>query len=172
MHVIAETKRLILRSWLPADAYPLLDMYSDDSVTKHIPHVRLADLPSAEKKVQEMIDLEAEKGFTLWAVVERETDELVGVCGFRASPAERALEIGFAFRKASWGRGYAREAATACLRWAEETLGMRRALASVRPENVPSRRVLDSLGFADTGLRSEDGVWCIYERSLTGAAAL
>ena len=51
-------------------------------------------------------------------------------------------------------------------------LGMRRALASVRPENVPSRRVLDSLGFADTGLRSEDGVWCIYERSLTAAAAL
>ena len=49
---------------------------------------------------------------------------------------------------------------------------MRRALASVRPENVPSRRVLDSLGFADTALRSEDGVWCIYERSLTGAAAL
>src|SRR5947209_15116268 len=82
MGVIAETERLVLRSWVPADAPALLAMYSDERVTQYIPHVRLVDFPSAEAKVREMMELEAQRGFTLWAVVERETDELVGVCGF------------------------------------------------------------------------------------------
>ena len=160
--VILETERLVLRSWSPEDAPALLAIYSDPQVTRYIPHVQLRDLAAAEAKVREMTKLEEEKGFTLWAVTFQ--NELVGVCGFR-----QAGEIGFAFRPDTWGRGYAKEAAAACLRWAEER-GLDRAVAWTRPANAASRRVLDRLGFRDTGEKSPDGVWCIYERLRHSAA--
>jgi RimJ/RimL family protein N-acetyltransferase len=164
MPVIAKTPRLLIRSWVPEDAPALLAIYSDPLVTEYIPHVHLKDLPAAEAKVREMTEMETKHGFTLWAVEEKTS--LVGVCGFRAGE----FELGFAFARSSWGKGFASEAAQACLRWGEEH-GMLRAVAQTRPENVASRRVLDRLGFVDTGARSPDGIWCIYER-LTAAGAL
>ncbi|MCA1826537.1 MAG: GNAT family N-acetyltransferase [Myxococcales bacterium] len=160
---IISTSRLVLRSWNPDDAAPLFAIYSDPEVTRHIPHVHLKDLDAARAKVREMMDLERKNGCTLWAVMREE--ELIGVCGFRTPD-----ELGFAFRRDAWGNGYAQEAAIACIAWAARR-GVRRILASVRPENAGSRRVLDRLGFTDTGKRSEDGLWCIYER-LTASAAL
>jgi RimJ/RimL family protein N-acetyltransferase len=161
--IIARTPRLVLRSWTPDDAPALLVIYSDSAVTEHIPHVYLKDLAAAEAKIREMQQLEAANGCTLWAV--DHGGELIGVCGFRTPE-----ELGFAFRRDTWGQGYAREAGAACLRWAEEH-GVRRIVASTRSGNVASRRVLDRLGFADTGRTSADGVWIIYER-LTAPAAL
>jgi len=163
MPFIVKTPRLVLRSWSAEDAPALLALYSDPAVIEHIPHVRLRDLPQAEAKVREMQELEAKNGCTLWAV--ELGGELIGVCGFRTPE-----ELGFAFRRDLWGRGYAREAAAACLRWAEER-SVPLVMASTRPGNTSARKVLEKLGFADTGRTSEDGVWLIFER-LTGASAL
>jgi len=158
-----ETPRLLLRSWTQEDAPSLLAIYSDAAVIEHIPHVRLRDLAAAEAKVREMQELEAANGCTLWAV--ERGRELIGVCGFRTRD-----ELGFAFRSDVWGQGYAREAAAACLRWSGQQ-GVRRIVASTRASNSGARRVLDKLGFVDTGRASPDGVWLIYER-LTAESAL
>ncbi|HUJ28697.1 MAG TPA: GNAT family N-acetyltransferase [Myxococcales bacterium] len=178
MPIIVTTERLTLRSWTPDDAPALLKIYSDPLVTEFIPHVHLRDLPAAEAKVREMQKLEAANGCTLWAV--ERGGELIGVCGFRsmggagsagdgrsADARSNEGELGFAFRRDTWGQGFAREAATACLQWADER-GVRRIVAQTRPGNAGSRHVLDRLGFAHVG---QNGEWLVYER-LTAKTAL
>ena len=140
---IIETPRLTLRSWKAEDAPALLRIYSDPAVTLHIPHVAMTQLAAAEAKVRQMQELEEKNGCTLWAV-ERE-GELIGVCGFRDK-----WELGFAFARSAWGKGYAREAAQACLDWGRRN-GMQRVIAITRPENLGSRALLEKLGFADAG---------------------
>lgn len=158
--IIATTGRLTLRSWTADDAPALLTIYSDPQVTEFIPHVHLRDLPAAEAKVREMQALEERNGCTLWAV--ERGGELIGVCGFRTPH-----ELGFAFRRDVWGQGIAREAALACIQWAEGR-GVGRLIASTRPGNAGSRRVLDRLGFHPAG---QNGEWLVYER-LTASPAL
>ena len=62
-------------------------------------------------------------GFTFWAVERKEDGELLGFCGLKIaddpqSPVEGEYEIGWRLREDAWGRGYAKEAATASLDFA------------------------------------------------------
>jgi RimJ/RimL family protein N-acetyltransferase len=54
--------------------------------------------------------------------------------------------VGWRFRKASWGRGYATEAARALLDRGFRELGVRRVTATTMTVNVASRRVMEKLG--------------------------
>src|SRR5947207_3772808 len=107
MSIIARTPRLTIRRWKPEDAPAVLALYSDPEVTKFIPHVHIATMDQAEEKIRMM------EAFypTLWAV--EENGKVIGVCGFRQGEPE----LGFAFARATWGKGYATEAAAECLRW-------------------------------------------------------
>ena len=65
-----------------------------------------------------------------------------------------------------WRRqGYATEAAKAAMRWAIEHHGVRRFVASVRPDNLPSQRVVAKLGFRKVGQQDDevDGVEDVFE---------
>ncbi|MFL4475466.1 GNAT family N-acetyltransferase [Paeniglutamicibacter sp. MACA_103] len=55
-------------------------------------------------------------------------------------------EIGYVLRADAWGNGYAAEAATAMLELAWHGLGISRVLATCRPENLASVRVLEKVG--------------------------
>ena len=67
-------------------------------------------------------------------------------------PAILEIEVGYHLARAFWGRGYATEAARACLRYGFEQLKLERIVAVVRPENVASRRVLEKSGLSYTGM--------------------
>ena len=55
-------------------------------------------------------------GFGLWAVVLKETGELIGQCGLtmQSWKDREVLEVGYLFRRAYWHQGYATEAARVC----------------------------------------------------------
>jgi ribosomal-protein-alanine N-acetyltransferase len=55
-------------------------------------------------------------------------------------------EIGYVLRADAWGNGYAAEAAAAMLELAWNVLGISRVLATCRPENAGSVRVLEKVG--------------------------
>jgi RimJ/RimL family protein N-acetyltransferase len=152
MSIVATTPRLNIRTWTQQDAPALLALYSDPEVIRYIPHVQLKDLAHAQAKIDEMSGFDP----TLWAV--EESGRLIGVCGFRQGEPE----LGFAFARDTWGKGYATEAARECLRWGTAR-GMQRVIAKVRQDNAASRRALERLGFVDTG--DLDGAWCIYQRN-------
>lgn len=64
----------------------------------------------------------------------------------RPAPGLDAPDLGYAFRPAFWGRGYAREAARATVCLAHERYGLRRLVAVVTPTNEASIRVLEAVG--------------------------
>ncbi len=77
------------------------------------------------------------------AVIERATGDLVGWCGLEDN------ELGYRFRRESWGKGYATEAARAVVEQAMAA-GVTLIVASVDERNGASKRVLEKLGFVCT----------------------
>jgi len=55
-------------------------------------------------------------------------------------------EIGWRLARSSWGRGYATEAARACLDFAFRNLGLSEVVAFTVPANARSRAVMERLG--------------------------
>ena len=78
--------------------------------------------------------------------------DVIGYCGLtphgNGSPDEP--ELAYELLRAAHGRGYATEAARAVVAWASEA-GYRRLWAGVWDWNAASRRVLEKLGFCETG---------------------
>jgi len=54
-------------------------------------------------------------GFGLWAVILKETNEMIGQCGLTMQDCNnrQVVEIGYLFQKAFWHKGYASETAIA-----------------------------------------------------------
>jgi len=82
-------------------------------------------------------------GFGLWAVILKETGEMIGQCGisWQDVDGERVPEIGYLFNRAYWHNGYATEAAMACKEYAFNTLGFKEIFTIVRSTNIPSKNV-------------------------------
>ncbi|MBR6790893.1 MAG: GNAT family N-acetyltransferase, partial [Oscillospiraceae bacterium] len=91
-------------------------------------------------------------GFGLWAVVLKETGEMIGQCGLTIQPwkDEEVLEVGYLFNRAYWHNGYAAEAAVACRNYAFEVLGADEVCSIIRDTNGPSQRVALRNGMTPT----------------------
>jgi RimJ/RimL family protein N-acetyltransferase len=72
----------------------------------------------------------------------------IGICGIARRDYLDDPDIGFAFLPAWHGKGYAFEAAHAVLQYAAHTLRLPRIVATTRPSNHASARLLGKLGLA------------------------
>lgn len=92
-------------------------------------------------------------GFGLWAVVLRETGEMIGQCGLTRQHilGEDVVEVGYLFNRAHWHQGYAVEAAAACRDYAFEWFGTPRVWAQIRDTNLSSMNVAIRLGMTVRG---------------------
>ena len=145
-----ETARLRLRLWRDEDVEHLHRLNTDPEFVRWLtpggrPHTR------AETEAQLARfrgDWEAHR-FGIWAVEELGSGRFVGRIGVRYHrlwPDDP--ELGWGLDPAVWGRGYATEGGRAALRHAFETLPVERLVSIVLPENAPSIRVMDRLGFS------------------------
>ncbi|MEO0539483.1 MAG: GNAT family N-acetyltransferase [Cyanobacteria bacterium P01_A01_bin.105] len=154
------THRLILRDWHPlADAQPAFDIYGDPAVTRWIGS-GVADTSRYETqaRLQGYCRRSADPAHPLaniWAVVEKDIDRIIGtvllvpLLGVDGEPTAE-MEIGWHFRRASWGYGYATEAAQSVVRYALPHLPAIYAVAL--PDNARSIKVMKRLGMNDLGL--------------------
>lgn len=87
-------------------------------------------------------------GLGLWAVVLRETGEMIGQCGLTWQPVgdEEVLEIGYLFARKYWHHGYAVEAARACRDFAFYTLKAPYVCSIIRDTNTASQNVALRIG--------------------------
>lgn len=82
--------------------------------------------------------------------------QMIGHIRFHTRPVEDSVEFGYSVFTRWRCQGYATEAARALMRWAAEQHGVKRFVASVRPDNLPSQRVVAKLGFHRVGEQFDD----------------
>ena len=100
-----------------------------------------------DEEVQNWLDRQISRyqkwDFGLWAVILKETDEMIGQCGLTMQPwkDEEVLEIGYLFERKFWHKGYATEAAKACKKYAFEILKANEVCSIIRDTNIASQKV-------------------------------
>lgn len=148
-----ETDRLLLRAAVVDDAliYRRLWTERDQRVP---PHRRIdADGRPTVDDIAARIRAETEHAGPRLLTVERKVaDDVIGYCGLtthgRGSADEP--ELAYELLRMAHGYGYATEAGRAVVAWAGGA-GYLRLWAGVRAWNTASRRVLEKLGFRETG---------------------
>jgi len=139
-----ETDRLILRPLVETDVDAIFAMRSDPQV------MRFIRAPQNRSETVNWLELVSSRwesdriGFC--AVIEKQTEKLVGWCGLWRLDEINELEIGYAITKDAWGKGFATEAAQVFLQYAFEKLKTGKIVAVAEPENASSRRVMEKLG--------------------------
>lgn len=177
-----ETERLRMRPLTPADFDALCAILKDDETMNNYGG------GFDDAMVHEWLDRQLAHydrwGFGLWAVIRKDTGELIGQCGLTMQPWQdrEVLEIGYLFRREFWHHGYATEAARACKTYAFETLRTSEVCSIIRDIDIPSQRVALRNGMLpkDRGVKvyrgesmahiryvAEAGKRDVYETSLT-----
>lgn len=115
--MILETERLYLREMEQTDFEDLCKILQDEDT------MYAYEGAFSNNEVHEWLDRQIARyqkwGFGLWAVVLKETDEMIGQCGLTMQPWKETevLEIGYLFQRSYWHNGYAIESAKACKKY-------------------------------------------------------
>ncbi len=86
------------------------------------------------------------RGFGMWGVFERDSGRLVGRVGFHQPEGWPDFELGWTMGRPSWGKGYAPEAARACLDYAFNEMKREHVISLIDPNNIASIRVAEKIG--------------------------
>lgn len=158
MRNFLETERLILRNWTFADAEKLFEICGDAEVMKYVgTRQPYESMEQANEFLHWATNYERENGFCRWAVLEKTSYEIIGSCGFARPHGTEEIELGYLFARKFWGKGFATEAAAACVQYGFEKLNFREIIAITDLKNVASQRVLEKIGFAQNRVEKIDG---------------
>jgi RimJ/RimL family protein N-acetyltransferase len=151
MKVILETERLRLRELVAADLDFMAEMLADADVMRFYPKRLTREL--SEEWIDRQIERYRTDGYGLWLAEERTTGQPIGQVGLVRQVIDGAdeCEVGYLMHRPYWRRGYATEGARACRDYAFTTLGKRRVVALVHPENSVSEGVARNLGMEVVG---------------------
>lgn len=166
VQMILETERLYLRE-LTQEDYPSLCRILQDEETMYAYEGAFCDT-----EVQEWLDRQISRyrrwGFGLWAVILKETDQMIGQCGLTMQPwkGEEVLEVGYLLERNFWHRGYATEAARACRDYAFEVLQAKEVCSIIRDTNLASQKVAIRNGMCrkDSDIKHYKGVDMPHDR--------
>ena len=174
MNLVLETERLLLRPLRETDLDLEVEMGTDSEVMKYI-----GELETRDKIVQNMpkyLRRCADGCIGIWCVIERSTEEGLGTAILLPLPIEEddtnwdlvvgnempdcEIEIGYMFKRSAWGKGYATEATKRLLKFAFEETPLVELVATIDPENIAARRVLEKCGLVYEGMRRAYAVNC------------
>jgi ribosomal-protein-alanine N-acetyltransferase len=85
-----------------------------------------------------------------YLAIANQDDQLIGFVRIGLG-RDRSGELGYAVRRADWGKGYATEATTLMLNFGFRELELHRIQAACGPENRASQRLLARLNFTPEG---------------------
>ncbi|WP_170233409.1 GNAT family N-acetyltransferase [Sporomusa termitida] len=146
-----ESERLIFRKIVRDDFAELCAILQDREVMYAWEHA-FSDAEVREW-IEENLDRYDNEGFSYFAAITKNTQELVGVIGPLQEMVEGVPYIGVAYilNRRFWGKGYALEGAKAAVQYAFAALQTEKVIAQIRPANLRSRQVAEKLGMEVAG---------------------
>ncbi|MCR4584003.1 MAG: GNAT family N-acetyltransferase [Prevotella sp.] len=151
--LVLQSERLTLRPWFESDADTLFKYASDPEVG---PRAGWAPHKSIEESL-EVIRNVFNRDTTTWAIVLKETNEVIGAMGYGAScdcklPIREGEPIvGYWVAKPYWNNGYCTEALQLMLDHIHTTTDIPSLCCGHFVDNPASGRVMEKCGFVPTG---------------------
>jgi RimJ/RimL family protein N-acetyltransferase len=145
------TKRLVMRGFRDDDIEAWAAICTDSEVTRWVGDPDGLSREDAWRQMAYFVGHWGLRGFGQWALVERESGELVGRAGLLQPEGWPGLEVGWLVARPHWGRGYAPEAGRASIDWARDSLGADHIISLIEPHNERSARVAEKLGMKVKG---------------------
>ncbi len=145
MQIVLTTKRLLLRTFAESDVPYFYRLNADPKVMQYTGDVPFKSLKEARQFIKNYRAY-TQHGYGRWTVILKENQEYLGWCGLKYSPEKKETDIGFRFLQQHWNRGYATEAAQACLRYGFQDLGLTKIVGRAMSDNHASIRVLEKIG--------------------------
>ncbi len=155
---ILETERLYLRVFEPGDANAMSEIHSDEEAMKYIGRGGVLNIEQTKKGIEAFIRYQTERGYSIWALIEKESNSLIGHCGLNMLNDKSDIEIAYLLAKGHWGKGYATEIAKATLEFGFNNLNLKRIIALAYPENFPSHNVIKKIGMKPEGIKDLSGI--------------
>ncbi len=168
---ILETARCEVREFVPEDLEAIRALYDEEAV-------KFLEAPSEDTEKERKI-LEAYVGrvyrlcgYGHWAVLSRQTGELVGRIGFSfpnsSAPGPAAdASFGYLVRKDLRGKGIAREVCAALIDYGFSQLGFERIGADTALSNTVSDKILRSFGFRVVARREDQRYYILNKKEWT-----
>ncbi|MDE7070183.1 MAG: GNAT family N-acetyltransferase, partial [Alistipes sp.] len=117
-----ETNRLILRPWREDDILPFSEINKDEEVMEYLP--KCLSLEETEQLYNRIVAEHNAYGYGLYAVEIKDSGSFIGYVGFHRFDFDAefspGIEIGWRLAREHWDKGYATEAAEACLAYARK----------------------------------------------------
>ncbi|GGC96353.1 GNAT family N-acetyltransferase [Undibacterium terreum] len=148
MKTIIETERLLLRPFTTDDAEAYFPLCVIPEVIRYVGNKPMASVEEVRASLLEGPVTDYKKyGFGRFAVVWKESGQLIGFSGLKYMPPFAEVELGYRLLPEFWGKGLAQEAGKASIKFGKESLNLTKLIALVHPENEGSANVARKLGF-------------------------
>lgn len=143
---IYETKRLKFRVFKSGDEASMVEFWGNEEVMRFCPGP-LGTVKSFKKTIDFYKGFYEETGYSVFGVVLKSSDKVIGACGFNPTDENGALEFLYHFNKDYWNQGYATEACKATMAFIHSFKDVIKIEASVHVKNYYSESILNKLGF-------------------------
>ena len=153
--IVVESTRLLLEPILPEHAACLFPVLLDPKIYTYLPHDPPLDVEHLEGKYrrwQTRRSPDGQERWLNWAVFSKGSQFYIGTMQatvYSDCVSALAYELGSEF----WGYGYATEACSAIIPILFSTYGVQTIKAEVDTRNVSSQKLLNRLGFSQSGLK-------------------
>ncbi|UXN58252.1 GNAT family N-acetyltransferase [Phyllobacterium zundukense] len=146
------TPRLRLRQWHQKDRESFYAINCEPDVQRHLVPL---DRQGSDRMLDKIDTQFAEHGWGFWALEERESGKLIGLCGLAHITWDAfftpAVEIGWRLSTPWQGKGLALEAAERALDFAFGSVGLSRVVSFTTPANKASWGLMERLGMKRIG---------------------
>jgi len=153
------TERLILRAPSFLDANDVFEFCSDPVSSKYADWYPHNNKSETREYIAWLKRKSSEKSHT-WVIEHRRDERVIGTISIVDTDySGKIFTVGYTLSKAYWHNGYATEALKELLNYLFIELGAERVQAKVIPENTPSCRLLERVGFKNEGIFKK-GAFC------------
>src|ERR1700722_1823638 len=155
-HPILMTPRLRLRQFREDDVDAMHACFTSAQAMRYWNTPLHTKRTGTERAVRRFIDC-TPSYYRFWAVADKTTDLCLGLVNYHDGHIRnKRVAIGYMVDPAHCKQGLATEAVSAMIRFCFQDLGLHRLQAFIHPDNTPSLKLIEKLGFRREGLLREN----------------
>lgn len=148
-----ESPRLFIRPWRPEDRPVFMQKFVQDTeMMRYINHGQVWEEAKVDAYFERQRRFLGECGCCVGAVVEKQTNEVIGGAGIQPQDLSGDFEFAWSIWKEHWGRGLATEAASALKDHAFRVMRLSRIVAIADVPNLASIRIMQKIGMRYDGV--------------------